>query len=112
MNDLPIITKDSHETEISLSVSQTVTIRLPENPTTGYEWVFIPFDQEGVALIEDEFVPASQIHDRVGVGGAHSFTLQGRRVGRYTISLKHWRSWEGDRSIVDLFSIILCVAAN
>jgi predicted secreted protein len=44
-----------------------------------------------------------------GSGGVHTFTFTAKHAGTSPLSLKAWRSWEGDSSVVARFSVTVQV---
>ena len=47
----------------------------------------------------------------VGSGGEIAFNFKARKAGTGEIALKHWRHWEGDRSVIARFRVRLNVQA-
>src|SRR3954451_21293405 len=79
--------------EMSVSVGDTVTLRLPENATTGYVWSVSNLGP-GLVLEEDRIVPS-----RDGAPGAareHLFQLRADRSGEWPVDLRLARDWESD----------------
>ena len=86
-----------------------LTVRLPSNPTTGYDWSY-EFSADGVIeLLTQEYVQDDAPADMVGVGGtwAASFRCSGSKFGDVTLTLKYSRSGEnaepGTMHTLDLF---------
>ena len=77
---------------ISAKVGDQINIRLPENPTTGFQWRAQPGDRAVVELQSDQFLPAAA--GAVGSGGVRSLQYQVRGAGNTSIALDHQRSWE------------------
>jgi inhibitor of cysteine peptidase len=89
-----------------MTVGDTVSLRLPENPSTGYRWAVASFDEAHVMIVESGFRGSKS----VGSGGQAEWQLRGLAAGRTTLNLKRWRPFEGDRSIVERFVITLQIA--
>lgn len=110
----PVLT-DKDKT-LNISVGKRFVIRLDENPTTGYVWA-IDGKTELLGLESSDYVSDTppnkngEVHI-VGGGGQRSFTFVAQKAGTVTLKLKHWRSWEGDASIVDTFSIPVQIEAK
>ena len=86
-----------------------LTVRLPSNPTTGYDWSY-EFSVDGVIeLLTQEYVQDDAPADMAGVGGtwAASFISSGSKFGNVTLTLKYSRGWEdtepGTVHTLDLF---------
>lgn len=87
---------------VDLRVGEAFAIELPENATTGYRW---EVDHRDEALIEAVANEAHYSGKAVGSGGEVTFVFKGIRVGSGEISLKQWRRWEGDSSVVGRFRL-------
>jgi len=98
-----MITLDERDSgrRIEASVGDVISVRLHENPTTGYRWAVET--SAGLELTENSF-------QNSGVAGAAGFRLvQLRIIGRGTaeLRLKHWREWQGDTSAIDRFVVTI-----
>ncbi|MGC9435587.1 MAG: protease inhibitor I42 family protein [Methanomicrobiales archaeon] len=85
-----------------IEAGSTITVSLPENPTTGYEWTA---QADGpLTIVDDEFIPPTS--DLVGAGGTRVWTLQAESPGTAAFTAVYERSWEttGDEQtyILDL----------
>ena len=74
--------------------SDVQTISMPENPTTGYEWVYVLGNTGIVSVQKDEFVAGDESEDLVGVGGNRVIEVVGVAEGETTIKCEYMRSWE------------------
>lgn len=76
-----------------LAVGETLSVRLKENPSTGYCWTV-------------EQASGLQWNDRgsstgaPGATAAHEFEFLATQAGTHQISLRHWREWEGERGVI------------
>ncbi len=78
-------------------------IRLDENPTTGYRWA-VESEEAGVfSPPSSEFIQAADA--KTGAGGKRVFTFQSTKSGKASLRLKHWRSWQGDSSVISRFRV-------
>ena len=75
------------------NVGESFTIKLPENPSTGYVWRFKvePESQQIISLISENFEVSSK--EPVGAGGEHFFVWQAVNVGTVEIYGFHARPW-------------------
>ena len=96
---------DSGKT-LEVSSGDTLSIQLPENPTTGYRWAIQTSDDLSLKLQSSEFSSQSA---GVGAGGQRHFTFQATSSGTAHLQLKEWRQWEGDRSILNRFELTVQV---
>ena len=80
-----------------------IVIKLAENPTTGYEWAIDNIDSKAIKLEDSELsLPENA---GLGAGGERIFTFQTKATGISRLQLKEWRSWLGDRSIIQRFEV-------
>ena len=112
---LVVLTEQDKNKTLAVSVGDSFVIRLNENPTTGYVWA-IDGQTELLVLQSSDYVtdtpPNQQGQVLVGGGGKRSFAFVAQKSGMATLKLKHWRSWEGDASIVDTFSMLVQIEAK
>ena len=102
---LLLVEKDNDRT-LDIHPGETIQISLPENATTGYRWEIDRYDEDVLKLLAAE---PCYTANAVGSGGVVAFTFQGKKTGAGEIALKHWRSWEGDSSVIARFRIRLNV---
>jgi inhibitor of cysteine peptidase len=93
---------------IALKVGAEATLRLPENPSTGYRWAVDAADSHLVEVTQSEYAPAS---NAPGAGGEAQWTIKAKAPGSTTVTLKRWRSWEGDKSVVERYSVTIDVSS-
>lgn len=89
---LTITDKNNGQT-IKIAVGQSFQVRLPSNPTTGYQWTAGaihggPLIQTGPAAFQP---PTSGL---LGAGGTQVFTYRGATTGTAHLSFAYARSWE------------------
>lgn len=78
-----------------LAIGQECVVRLPANPSTGYEWVLGPVDPPVVQLVgAGEYVAAAAVPQRVGQGGQMVFRLRAVAAGDVTLRWDYRRTWE------------------
>ena len=80
-----------------------VIVRLKENPTTGYQWALDQLGTPGLELEDTTFVSADT--KSAGGGGARAFAFKAAQAGAAALSLKLWRQWQGDASIIDRWDV-------
>ena len=89
---------------LRMKVGGSFVLRLPEQPTSGYRWAFTRLDATRLAAGD---AAHRRRRSRPGASGVVTWTLTARAPGRVRVELKRWRPWEGDRSIVERFSVTL-----
>jgi inhibitor of cysteine peptidase len=71
-----------------------ITIRLPENPTTGYQWEITRSD--GLRLLDDSYIYPDPSGRMTGTSGWRRMTLTPEGSGRESFTAVHKRSWESE----------------
>lgn len=77
--------------EVSVAVGDTLTLRLPENATTGYVWSLAE-PSPGLALEDDQSIPGAGT--AVGAGGEHLFRWRASQAGDWQVTARLARAWE------------------
>jgi inhibitor of cysteine peptidase len=98
---MPTITLTQSENGQSFNArtGDQIVVRLEESPTTGYRWA-VDHIGDILALQSADFSSAGS---GVGGGGERTFTFTAQRPGSTSLSLKLWRDWEGDSSVIKRF---------
>lgn len=84
--------------KVSASPSDRIVVRLPENGSTGYQWVITEIG-EPLEVESNEFARHGQFAP--GAAGERVVILRLRGPGRARVSLQLKRSWEPEP--IDLF---------
>jgi inhibitor of cysteine peptidase len=92
---------------LAIVVGEDFKISLQERPTTGYIWTPNQLQGKIVGFIESDYSNGDS--NIPGAAIRHIFTFRAKKMGTATISLKHWREFEGNQSVVDLFTITVTV---
>ena len=92
--------------------SETQIIKLPENPTTGYEWIFFIEDSEVITVVEDKFEAPSNEEGLVGVGGNRVCEFKGLKEGDTTIEFNYIRGFEENEEPAEKVKFYVSVNAN
>ncbi len=82
---------DSGKT-VPLGLQQNLSIRLPENPTTGYSWNASV--TSGLLITDTAYTPDPQPVGMTGVGGTRNWTVRGVTAGTQRFSAVYVRPWE------------------
>ena len=88
---------------LTVRVGETITVRLPENPTTGFRWR-PDVDTDSLAIADDRYQGPDQPR---GAQGVHVFDLSPTRAGATALRLVKARSWESEPA--DVFAVTLDV---
>lgn len=95
--------QDSGQT-IDMKVGEVVTVRLKENPTTGYRWTVE--SARGFEHIRDHFEVGGRA---IGAAGLRVIQFRMTRIGSYELRMKNWREWEGESSVLARFIVMIVV---
>ena len=87
----PVYTDADSGKTVQELFGMTFSIRLQENPTTGYAWNMTV--SNGLRISRDEYIPSSTSGEVVGGGGIHSFTLVAMSKGEQTVAAEYRRPW-------------------
>ena len=82
---------------LTAKVGEEITIKLDENPTTGYGWsYFISGDCNSIKNISDKYEPdlESMKEQLVGFGGVRTFVFSAVSKGSVEITFSYMRPWE------------------
>lgn len=100
------ITETENGRTVDIRLGESVRINLPENATSGYRWAIDHFNKSVLEPVAAE--PQYQASG-VGSGGLVAFVFKGKKAGSGEVTLKYWRHWEGDASVINRFHIRLHV---
>lgn len=85
-----VVTEEQNNTTVSLGLNNTLTLKLKENPTTGYQWNLTT--SPGLLVTSDTYLPSAP--QLTGSGGVHSWDLKAVKTGMQDINAVYMRSWE------------------
>lgn len=92
------LTEKDNGQSVDVTADTTLTVRLKENPTTGYRWAVDSSD--GLEPAGSQFQPGAF----PGAGGTRILQFNVPSAGTHDLRLHHWREWEGESSITDRFT--------
>jgi inhibitor of cysteine peptidase len=95
------VTRVENGAVVDVKMSDLVEVRLDENPTTGYRWAPEGIDEAILELEVQEFISSPDAG--VGGGGSRTFCFRVVSPGIASITLKKWREWEGNSSVLERF---------
>ena len=96
---------------VEATIGQMITVRLPGNPTTGFEWVALPPDDAAVTVeAAGQYVADPAGAGVVGSGGTYVFHYMAERPGAAKIVLHYRRSWE--KSPTEIFHVLVRVSSS
>jgi inhibitor of cysteine peptidase len=95
--------------QIEVEVDQTLVISLESNPTTGFGWELIEFEDPILqSMGEVEFQP-SESKEVVGAGGTEIFRIKAVSTGQTTLTLVYRRSWDEGVEPLETFRLNVIV---
>lgn len=86
---------ESFESElIKIEVGDTLTIKLPESPTTGYVWEVTELNEKEIDLVGQLY----QISESSGIGGGgiKTFNLKVLKKATGRLRFENRRRWEAE----------------
>lgn len=106
MSDYTVTNSDRGKT-VTLKAGQSLTLRLNENPTTGYRWIIPTFDAQLIRLTDDRFEPTATANKpmMMGAGGQRILILQASRPGTIQLNLENKRSWDLESPSAESFDL-------
>ena len=98
---------DDNGSKVEVKTGQILVISLESNPTTGYAWEVVDFEEGALEQDgEPEFEADSKL---VGAGGVQTFRFKTAEAGEVELKLLHHRSWEEDVEPLDTFIVQVVV---
>jgi inhibitor of cysteine peptidase len=98
-----ILILDSQQGQIfTVQTGDVITIRLAENPTTGYRWEISKVDDQLVEFQSSDYVKTSGA--TVGGGGERTFNFRAKSKGNGQILLRLRRAWEAENQAIKEFT--------
>ena len=87
-----VITEKQNNATVSVTQGTSLTLMLPENPTTGFQWDLTT--TPGLNVTGDLYVPSDRPGTLVGSGGTRMWEITVTGTGTQDISAIYMRSWE------------------
>ena len=94
---------------VEIDVGETLSVRLPENASSGHRWAPDAVDPKILELVAED--PVYSGGAGVGAGGEVTFQACALAPGDTELAFKKWREWEGTPSIVERFRVRVTVRA-
>ena len=99
------LTQSDKGKSVAVRPGEVVCISLDENPSTGYRWELEHDDDQILRLLTSGYISDSGAG--VGGGGQHVWKFMAENYGEVQLTMKHRRSWEGDKSAIELLEITI-----
>jgi inhibitor of cysteine peptidase len=98
-----VVTADDNGTNITVKQGENFTVKLQENPSTGYSWQLNV--TEGLSILSDEYIQDPAPEGYTGVPGNHTWIIQAMEPGNQTVDGIYKRPWENTTGTEDNFTI-------
>jgi inhibitor of cysteine peptidase len=102
-----VISEEQNNATIPVSQGNTITVSLPENPTTGFGWNLTA--SPGLNVTGDMYIPSDRTGTLVGSGGTHIWEVRVTGTGKQDISAIYKRSWEPVTGNESMFRVTFLV---
>lgn len=102
-----VVNEQQNTATIYVNQTDTITLKLPENPTTGYEWNLTT--TPGLRVTNDTYMPSPTSGKVVGSGGTHIWDMTAVTPGEQKIQGIYKRSWEPVSGNETIFTMTVVV---
>ncbi len=103
-----VVTEEQNTATIYVNQSNVITVKLEENPTTGYQWNLTT--TPGLQVMSDTYMPSDTTGKLVGSGGTHVWDISAIAPGEQKIDAVYKRSWETVTGNETRFSMTVVVS--
>jgi predicted secreted protein/putative hemolysin len=93
--DKTLINSDNNS-DVSVRVGDTLTVKLVSNPSTGYSWQVTAYDTQVLQQVGESQFDLGNQTPMPGAGGTETFTFNVVGKGKTTLKLVYLRPWEKD----------------
>ncbi len=102
-----VVTEEQNTATISVNQSAIITVKLKENPTTGFQWNLTT--SPGLHIDNDSYLPSDTTGKLVGSGGIRVWDISATTKGPQNITAVYKRSWEPVTGNETAFSMTVIV---
>lgn len=99
-----VLTEQDNGSDIDLTIGATLVVKLPSNPSTGYNWT-VAGEPSPLKLQKASFHKAKTKANSVGASGTAVFQLSASASGMATLTLVYRRSWEYNVPPIKTFTV-------
>jgi inhibitor of cysteine peptidase len=103
-----VVNEEQNHATVTVHKGTSITVRLQENPTTGFTWNLTT--SPGLKVVSDSYVPSDTTGKLVGSGGTHVWVISAQSAGVQTIQAVYSRSWEPATGNETAFTMTVIVA--
>jgi inhibitor of cysteine peptidase len=87
-----VVTEEQNNATVTVHKGSTITVRLQENPTTGFTWNLSV--SPGLLVVSDSYIPSDTTGKLIGSGGTHVWDISAQSAGAQTVTGVYMRPWE------------------
>jgi len=87
-----VVNEEQNHATVTVHKGSTFTVRLQENPTTGFTWNLSA--SPGLQVVSDSYIPSDTTGKLIGSGGTHVWDISAQSAGIRTIQATYMRPWE------------------
>jgi len=87
-----VVNEEQNTATVTVREGNSITVRLQENPTTGFTWNLGA--SPGLQVVSDSYIPSDTTGKLIGSGGTHVWEISAQSVGGQTIHAVYRRPWE------------------
>ena len=87
-----VVNEEQNHATVTVHKGSTITVRLQENPTTGFTWNLSA--SPGLRVVSDSYIPSDTTGKLIGSGGTHVWDISAQSAGTRTIEAVYLRPWE------------------
>ena len=102
-----VVAEEQNSATVNVTTGAIITVRLQENPTTGYSWNLTT--TPGLQIINDTYKPTYTTGKLVGSAGTHIWDISAVATGTQKIQAVYKRSWEPTVGNETTFSMTVVV---
>jgi inhibitor of cysteine peptidase len=102
-----VVNDTQNNATVSMTKGNFITVRLAENPTTGFQWNLTT--TPGLSIVSDEYVPSDTSGKLVGSGGTHIWNISTGMTGNQKVYAVYKRPWEPIAGNETFFSMTILV---
>ena len=99
-----LLTEQDNGKDIDLTIGSTLIVKLPGNPSTGYNWTIVG-EPSPLKLQKTSFRKSTNKSGAVGASGTATFQLSASSSGIATLTLVYRRSWEYNMPPMKTFTV-------
>lgn len=110
-DSIKTIQKYFNEAELD-KFAETQTIKLPEDSTTGFEWIYVIDDAEVIEIVKDEFVLAEGFDTIDGGSGERVCEIKGLEEGETILYFNYVNGNNASGDVEDTVKFYVEVNAN